>query len=139
MLDAAGSAQGRVLDTVGHLHVEIAAVSKVSLDLISKVVEGRYNFGDTVTLKERKDVLHNRLIANGHKGLGAVRRYWAQTRTFASRHDYRFDHPLTLARIRVADRFGCDTPLPRLSLYGTEPRIRRGPFAGRPRTDRDPT
>src|SRR4029077_19163158 len=51
-------------------------------------MERRYDFGDSVALEQRQDVLHDRLIAYGSERFWPVRRERAQSRTLAASHHH---------------------------------------------------
>ena len=89
ILHRSGGAQWGLLDRVVDPHVPLVAVPEVVLDHLGHEREGGDHVIDAVVLHQPEDVLHHRLVHDGHHGLGKQRRERPKPRAFATCHDDR--------------------------------------------------
>ncbi len=87
VLDAAGRAQRRLLDRVVDVDAERAAVAEVAADDLGQERQSDDDVVDAVPLEQLDDVLHARLVADGHHRLGLVAGERPQARALSAGHD----------------------------------------------------
>ena len=67
-----GGAERRVLGRVPHGDTEVGAVAEVVADLVGEERDGHHDLVEAVQREQVDDVLHHRLVGQGHHRLGRV-------------------------------------------------------------------
>jgi len=122
VFDTASGAERHLLDDIGDIETEGAAVTVEVLDHGGQILEGDDDLGNAVVFEQLKNMTEDRLVDKRDHRLGAPNRQGTQAGAFTAGHDYGFHSlcPVTVGQWSVAR--GLRWPLVKgsrpLPLYG---------------------